>query len=226
MSGLVGWLAIVAVVLALNRILSAAVRTGQGGDASGMRPGRSRSGGAPSGRSRPGGSRPVRTPAIPGRTRATPERLGDEALQELLGAVDAALGGRGRVRPRPGASRRVRARFPGPRPELPDPDSLWMPEEAGGTALEPASRPAPAAGPRPSGHHGLGAEIGARPASGAGPAEPKAPDHEAGRATARPARRPSGLPDLPGRTRLQRAVLWAEVLGGPVSSRPPGRSFP
>jgi len=202
MSGLVGWLAIVAVVLALNRILSTAVGAGRDGEAPGTGPGRS---GA-------GGSRPGRRPAIP-------ERLGGEALEELLGAVDAALGGRSQVRTGPGAPRRARPRLPGPRPELPDPDSLWMPAEAGGTALEPASRPAPPAGPRLSGH-GLGSEIGARPAPGGGPAEP---EEAAGRP---PARRAAGLPELLGRSRLQRAVLWAEVLGGPVSSRPPDRSLP
>ncbi|HKK27940.1 MAG TPA: hypothetical protein VKB18_07645 [Gemmatimonadota bacterium] len=208
MSGLAGWVAIVAVVLALNRILSAAVRSGRRGEASGTPPGRS---GA-------GGSRPGRTPATPGRMRATPERLEGGAFEELLGAVDAALGGRPPVRTGPGSSPRPRARFPGRRPELPDPESLWMPEAVGGAALEPASRPAAPAGPRSSGH-GLGAEKGARPASGAGPAEPKAPDAAAERPSAR---RAAGLPDLPGRSRLQRAVLWAEVLGPPVSMRRPG----
>lgn len=212
MSGFAGWLAIVVVVLALNRILSAAMRAGQGGEGPGT----------PSGRSRAGGARPGRTPTITGRTRATPERLGGEALEELLGAVDAALGGRSQPRTGPGSSRGARARFPGPRPELPEPDSLWMPEEAGGTALEPASRPAAPAGPRPSGHE-LGAEIGARQAPGAGPPRPKAPDAAAARPPARPReRRATGLPELAGRSRLQRAVLWAEVLGPPVSMRRPG----
>ncbi|HKK08327.1 MAG TPA: hypothetical protein VKA44_05525 [Gemmatimonadota bacterium] len=91
------------------------------------------------------------------------------------------------------------------------------PPSAGPRVAAPGeARPTAAARPpeaRRAGGHGLGVEVGARAASGASPdaAAPPAGPPGATRSTA------AGLPALPGRSRLQRAVLYAEMLGRPVT---------
>lgn len=95
----------------------------------------------------------------------------------------------------------------GRRPRLgPDRDALWMPGAAGGASLEPpVHEPRTVAPPAP-----------AEPAA-ALRAETKGPTVVSARAATRAA--PRDLPALPGRTPLQRAMIYATILGPPVALR-------